>query len=233
MAAILRQIIPVAITVLKKKRSWAAVAAVAALTALVSTDQLAALDRLWKAPRDVLVDRVEDARDSQQRAAEQFHDALSEFKAVVGLPDARLEAQYDRLNAAFKRSEKAAADIGRRIDRVVSASNRLLEEWRDELDQYNDPNLKRLAQQQFDQTREHATRLIASMRQSERSMGPVLDSFRDQVLYLKHNLNLSAIAALEDEAAMIETDVDALIGEMNRAIAEADAFLQSILEDRG
>lgn len=217
-------------TLLKKKRSWAAVAGVAALTALVSTDVTSGLDRLWKEPRDVLVDRVEDARDSQREAAKEFHDALSEFKAVVGLPDAALEKQYNRLNDAYKRSDKAASDIGKRVDRVVGASNRLLDEWRDELKQYNDPALKRLAQEQFDTTREHATRLIASMRQSQESMQPVLASFRDQVLYLKHNLNLSAIAALEDEAATIETDVDALIAEMNRAIAEADAFLDIILE---
>ena len=59
-------------------------------------------------------------------------------------------------------------------------------------------------------------------------MSPVLDAFRDQVLYLKHNLNLSAIAALDGEAAIIESDVDALIGEMQIAIAEADAFIASL-----
>ena len=61
-------------------------------------------------------------------------------------------------------------------------------------------------------------------------MAPVLDAFRDQVLYLKHNLNLSAIAALEGEAAIIESDVDELIAEMQRSIAEADAFISHMLE---
>lgn len=188
------------------------------------------VDWMWKEPRDLLVDRVEAARDSQHDAAEQFQDALTEFKAVVGLEESDLERQYKKLNAAHKRSQAAADDINKRVDRVVSASNRLLDEWRAELNDYNDPTLRRIAETQFDQTREHATRLIASMRQTEERMQPVLASFQDQVLYLKHNLNLSAIAALEGEASTIESNVDVLIADMNRSIAEADAFIAVILE---
>ncbi|MDH3747996.1 MAG: DUF2959 domain-containing protein [Gammaproteobacteria bacterium] len=188
------------------------------------------IDYMWKEPRDVLVDRVEDARDSQQAAAEEFRDALTEFKAVVKLPESELERQYNKLNAAFNRSKDAAEDINKHVDRVVAASNRLLDEWRLELDDYNDPALRRLAEQQFDQTRNHATRLIESMRQIESRMQPVLSSFQDQVLYLKHNLNLSAISALEGEATVIESNVDILIADMNRSIAEADAFINVILD---
>lgn len=188
------------------------------------------IDWMWKEPREVLVDRVEEARDSQHAAAEQFRDALTEFKAVVDLPESDLEGQYNKLNAAHKRSQAAADRINKRVDRVVDASNRLLDEWSAELEDYNDPALRRIAEQQFDQTREHATRLIASMRQIEDRMQPVLASFQDQVLYLKHNLNLSAIAALEGEATIIESNVDILIADMNRSIAEADAFIAVILE---
>jgi hypothetical protein len=224
--------IPLIPGLLKKKSAWLALVVAAIVAALTTTDLATGVDRFWKEPRDLLVDRVEDARDSQQAAAEEFRDALTEFKSVVDVAPSDLERQYSRLNAAYERSASAAGDIGKRVDRVVSASNRLLEEWRDELAQYNDPALKQLAQQQFDDTRAHARKLIESMRQSEQSMQPVLASFRDQVLYLKHNLNLSAIAALEGEAATIETDVDALIEEMNRAIADADAFLVAMLEQR-
>lgn len=224
------KIIPMIPVLLKKKSAWATMIALAIVGFFITGDMSKSIDYLWKEPRDVLVDRVEDARDSQQAAAEEFRDALTEFKAVVALPESELERQYNRLSAAFERSKKAADEINRRVDRVVSASNRLLDEWRDELDDYNDPSLRRLAEQQFDQTRDHATRLIASMREIENRMQPVLASFQDQVLYLKHNLNLSAIASLEGEAQVIETNVDLLIADMNRSIAEADAFINVILD---
>lgn len=224
------KIIPMIPVLLKKKSAWATMIVLAIVGFFITGDMSKSIDYLWKEPRDVLVDRVEDARNSQQAAAEEFRDALTEFKAVVALPESELERQYNRLSAAFERSKKAADEINRRVDRVVSASNRLLDEWRDELDDYNDPSLRRLAEQQFDQTRDHATRLIASMREIENRMQPVLASFQDQVLYLKHNLNLSAIASLEGEAQVIETNVDLLIADMNRSIAEADAFINVILD---
>ena len=205
-------------------------AATLAVGYLLTGNATSSIDWMWKEPRDLLVDRVEDARDSQQHAADEFRDALSEFKAVVNLPESDLEKQYNKLNKAHIRSKKAAEDINKRVDRVVKASNRLLDEWRAELKDYNDPELRRLAEQQFDQTRQHASQLIASMREIEDRMQPVLNSFQDQVLYLKHNLNLSAIAALEGEATVIESNVDALIADMNRSIAEADAFIQAMLE---
>ncbi len=230
MNALVSKILPLIPALLKKKRSWVALAALLAAGYAVTGSLDAGIDWMWKEPRDLLVDRVEAARDSQHEAAEQFRDALTEFKSIVNVPESELERQYRKMDRAHKRSQSAAEDITKRIDRVVSASNRLLDEWRDELNDYNDPALRRMAEQQFDQTREHAARLIASMRQTEKRMQPVLASFQDQVLYLKHNLNFSAMAALEGEAAAIETNVDVLIDEMNRAIAEADAFIAVILE---
>jgi hypothetical protein len=230
MNPLLSKIIPLIPAILKKKRSWVTVVALLGAGYFVTGNLSSGVDWMWKEPRDLLVDRVEAARDSQHDAAEQFQDALTEFKAVMGLEESNLERQYKKLDAAHKRSRAAAADISKRVDRVVSASNRLLDEWRTELDDYNDPALRRLAETQFDQTREQAGRLIASMRQTEERMQPVLALFQDQVLYLKHNLNLSAIAALEGEASTIESNVDVLIADMNRSIAEADAFIAVILE---
>jgi hypothetical protein len=65
----------------------------------------------------------------------------------------------------------------------------------------------------------------AAMDQSARAMAPVLAKLNDMALFLKHNLNARAIGALGKEALSIETDVDALIQDMNRAIAEADRFI--------
>lgn len=230
MNPLITKIIPLIPSILKKKRSWIMLLALLGAGYFVSGNLSAGIDWMWKEPREVLVDRVEEARDSQHAAAEQFRDALTEFKAVVDLPESDLERQYNKLNTAHKRSQAAADRIHKRVDRVVDASNRLLDEWSAELGDYNDPALRRIAEQQFDQTREHATRLIGSMRQIEDRMQPVLASFQDQVLYLKHNLNLSAIAALEGEATIIESNVDILIADMNRSIAEADAFIAVILE---
>jgi hypothetical protein len=66
------------------------------------------------------------------------------------------------------------------------------------------------------------------MQRASASMDPVLTAFRDQVLFLKHNLNAAAIASLEGNAREIRGDVDALIRNMEKSIAEADAFIATL-----
>jgi len=221
---------------LMKKRSWLLIAVVAWLAlggsgmSLPSMDSVTdfSIDRLWKEPRDLLVDRVEDARDTQQETIEEFQTAMEKFKAVTGFEGGELEAQYEKLNAAYERSADQAAEIGDKVDKVTLAANALLDEWRVELKDYHDQGMRRMAEIKFDQTRAHAERLIASMRAVETRTKPVLALFRDQVLFLKHNLNARAISSLDRERVRIEGDVNILIAEMQAAIDEADRFIRAL-----
>jgi hypothetical protein len=63
-------------------------------------------------------------------------------------------------------------------------------------------------------------------------MESVLVAFRDQVLYLKHNPNAQAVAALEGAAVEIERDIDVLIRDLHASIEEADRFLEALEESQ-
>jgi hypothetical protein len=69
------------------------------------------------------------------------------------------------------------------------------------------------------------------MKTAEKKIDPVLAAFNDRVLYLKHNLNANAIASLKTQRKSIETNIQALIKDMNKSIAEADKFLKSMSKD--
>ncbi|MBT8430817.1 MAG: DUF2959 domain-containing protein [Gammaproteobacteria bacterium] len=230
------KILAALLPLLLKKRSWLLIAVVAWLAlggsgmSLPSMDSVTdfSIDRLWKEPRDLLVDRVEDARDTQQETIEEFQTAMEKFKAVTGFEGGELEAQYEKLNTAYERSAGQAAEIGDKVDKVTLAANALLDEWRVELKDYHDERMRRMAEIKFDQTRANAERLIASMRAVETRTKPVLALFRDQVLFLKHNLNARAISSLDRERVRIEGDVNILIAEMQAAIDEADRFIRAL-----
>ncbi len=187
-----------------------------------------ALESFGIEKRDVLSSRVEDARDSQDEAREQFASALEQFRATVTVDGGDLEDTYDRLNREFERSEARAQAVADRIEAVENVAGDLFDEWEDELDLYTDADLRRRSQSILDQTRQRYERMIAAMHRAEASMDPVLDVFRDQVLFLKHNLNSLAIASLREELADIEQATDHLIASMNEAIAQADAFIETL-----
>ncbi|GAB4183623.1 MAG: DUF2959 domain-containing protein [Wenzhouxiangellaceae bacterium] len=189
------------------------------------------LEKFGIEKRDILVERVDEASDAQDDAKEQFADALEQFRSVVAVDGGELEETYDRLKKDFEASEARAATVSERIDAVEAVAEDLFDEWEDELDLYNDARLRRNSARQLDETRQRYTRLQRAMRQAESRMAPVLDVFRDQVLYLKHNLNARAIASLRTELTGIEGDVERLIQAMDQSIAEARSFISSMEPD--
>ena len=187
-----------------------------------------ALESFGIEKRDILSRRVERAVDAQDSAREQFATALDQFRATVEVDGGDLERTYSRLNREFQRSQARASDVSDRIDAVEHVAEALFDEWEDELDLYTDPNLKRRSQGILRETRQRYERMMVAMRRAERSMSPVLKVFQDQVLFLKHNLNSLAIAAIREDLADIEQATDELISAMNQSISEARSFIEAL-----
>lgn len=178
--------------------------------------------------REILVDRVEDAQDSQQEAQEQFASALDEFSALINFNGGELEDVYRSLNEQFEASQKSAEDVSERIDKVQNVADSLFREWEQELELISNANLKRDSARKLKDTQRKYDALLRSMRKVESSMQPVLRALQDNVLYLKHNLNANAIGALQGELSTIKRDVNILLKEMNAAISQSDAFIKTI-----
>ena len=178
--------------------------------------------------RDILVDRVKDGREAQADAQEEFKDALTQFRELVAVDGGALEKKYDKMSASYDRLEREADEVRDRIASIESVGEALFEEWEDELDLYQDASLRSASAGQLRDTRAQYGQVVRAMNRAADKMDPVMELFEDRVLFLKHNLNARAIAGLSGELTTIETRVDALIAEMDAAIAEANAFIDQM-----
>ena len=186
------------------------------------------LDSMGIPKRDIMVHRVEKARDTQEETKEQFQTALEQFTAVTNFKGGDLEKVYNKLNKEYLASVDQADEVHKRITDIEDVSGALFEEWEQELNQYSSASLKRNSQQQLNSTKKQYNQLIASMKRAEKKIEPVLAVFKDQVLYLKHNLNAQAISSLKGELSAIESDVSVLIGAMEQSINEANSFIKTM-----
>src|SRR5512134_2210972 len=75
-------------------------------------------EKLGWAKRDILVDRVKDARDDQEAAKKQFQTTLQRFQEIAKFDGGDLEAKYKKLNSDYERSESRAADVTKRIKSI-------------------------------------------------------------------------------------------------------------------
>ncbi|MFP7753393.1 DUF2959 domain-containing protein [Thermodesulfobacteriota bacterium B35] len=178
--------------------------------------------------RDILVNRVAEARDSQAEAQEQFKSALEQFGSVVKLEETDLKQAYDKLAGEYEDCAAAAQQVSERIRKVESVAEALFDEWEDELGQYQSRKLRRASEQQLRETRRHYRQMLRSMHRAEKSMQPVLLSLHDNVLFLKHNLNAQAIGSLRTEFSGLQQDINGLIGQMNAAIEESNRFIAAM-----
>jgi len=188
----------------------------------------ATMEKFGVHKRDLLVDEVEKGREEQAEAQEQFRSTYELFRHLTGYEGGELEELYDDLKDALEDCEDDAEAVRDRIDDIEQVAHDLFVEWSDEIEEIHSETLKEKSTEMRADTKRRYQELIGAMRQAEKKMEPVLVAFRDHVLFLKHNLNARAIAALSDVVLEIEGDVDALIDEMERAIREADDFLRSM-----
>lgn len=202
------------------------------LTAGCQSTAIAIRESFGYAKREQLVDRVQEARDGQTEAKEQFASALDEFLALTRAEPTELEQKYRELDRAYTRSEDRAEEVNTRISRVEAVATALFSEWREELDEYSSADLRRASEDQLLRTERQYDQLISAMKEAASRMDPVLRAFRDQVLFLKHNLNAQAIASLESNTAALQSDVGRLIEEMEASIAEANAFIDQMRAEK-
>lgn len=188
----------------------------------------AAWEKLGKHKRDLLRDNVEQVRDDQQAATEQFKDALTQLRELYKFEGGDLEKTYDKLRAEYDQSNSRAETVKSRIGKVEQIASDLFAEWAEEAKTLTSPRLRQDSEQKLRDTQRKYDELHTAMKRAESSMEPVLVQLRDQVTYLKHNLNAQAIGALKGEVLDIEKEVQQLIRDMNASIAQAESFIKTL-----
>ena len=216
---------------LQYRLSMILILSLAVLLSGCDTAYYGTMEKLGYHKRDLMVNRVESARDAQEDAKEQFESALEKFSSVLQFDGGDLEDKYDQLKIAYGRSSARAQAVRDRIDSVEDVASDLFDEWETELSEYSSDSLRRSSAQKLKQTRRQYSQLIGAMKRAEGKMDPVLTAFNDQVLFLKHNLNARAIASLQTELISVESEVNALIKDMNASIKEADAFISTMTQE--
>jgi sugar-specific transcriptional regulator TrmB len=188
----------------------------------------AVMEKMGIHKREILLDRVKEGKKSQLEAKEQFQNALEKFTDLTNFDGGDLQKIYDRLSKELARCEDRADEVADRVESIEDVADELFHEWEKELKQYKNPEYKQISREKLEQTRSRYGDLIASMKKARNSIEPVLVTFRDQVLFLKHNLNAQAIASLDVQAKILKSDIRILIHEMESSIEEADAFIQTM-----
>ncbi|CAH9056538.1 hypothetical protein PSEHALCIP103_01475 [Pseudoalteromonas haloplanktis] len=187
-----------------------------------------AMEKVGVHKRDILIDRVEETKDSQQESQEEFQSALERLTTLINFDGGELQDAYNQLNDDYESSLAAANEVSSNINKVEDVADALFDEWSDELEQYKSASLKRQSSKKLAATQRQFSQLLSSMRSAESKMEPVLSSLQDNVLYLKHNLNAQAVAAIKGEFTNLKRDIQLLMNDMNKSIEDSNKFIEQM-----
>lgn len=192
-----------------------------------------AMEKVGYHKRDIMVDRVKDAKKSQQDAQKEFSSALEEMQALLNHNGGNLEKAYNKAKDEYESAQSAADDVSNRINKVEDVAEALFDEWQTEIAEISKASLRRNSETKLKETRRSYEQLIKTMRRAESKMPPILTAMKDNMLYLKHNLNAQAIGAIKGEFASLQTDISGLIKEMNKSINESTRFIEALENSKG
>ena len=190
-----------------------------------STAYYSAMEQFGQHKRDILRSRIESGQEDQQEAQEQIKSTYERFKEAADYDGGDFERVYNGLNDEYEAAQARADDVTERIESIEEVAADLFSEWEEEIALYSSASLKQESEKSLRDTKRRYQKLIAAMKRAESKMPPVLNAFRDQVLFMKHSLNARAIAALEGTVGEIESDVASLIRDIDASIREAESFL--------
>lgn len=193
-----------------------------------SSAYYSAWEMLGREKRDLLRSNVEGVKKDQEKAADEFEDALSRLRSLYDVDAGELEKVYDKIKDDYEDASNRADDISDRIETIDSIAGDLFKEWEREIGEMSNASYRAKSRQKLEETQRTYARLAATLKKTEASMDPVLTHLKDNVLFLKHNLNAAAIGGLEAEMDRIESDIEELIADMRASIAEADRFLDTL-----
>src|SRR5256714_8987635 len=117
-------------------------------------------NKLGYEKRDILVSRVEDAKNDQEKAKEQFKTTLQRFQELTNFQGGDLEAKYKKLDSEYQRCSERASSVTTRINAVDKVAQDMFSEWKSELAEYQNPDLRRSSEQKLSDSRARYSQLL-------------------------------------------------------------------------
>ena len=187
-----------------------------------------AMRTLGKEKRDILVQRIKDAKNDQDQTRQKLQTTMESFQALTGFQGGSLEKSYQRLNSDYESASSQAAKLHDKIQSIDQVSNDLFKEWQGEISAMDNGKLKSQDTIMLRNAKTRQATYMRAMRRTEDQITPVLKAFHDQVLFLKHNLNARAIGSLKSTSAGLQSDVAGLVQSIDASSQEADKLISSL-----
>jgi hypothetical protein len=205
-------------------RTLAIVAALSSMgTACMSTNEKDSLEEV-----DNLVARVERIYVESELVRERAREAVDTLHKIVA-PDFEGDpvAAYGEFVDAVERSEAQAAVFSDCIDPMKDSAASVFGQWETDINIFTSAVMRARSEERLQETRGRFEEVVASIDPTATSLGEFNAALRDHVLFLEHDFNPAAVAAIGGEVTSLTEHAEVLDTNLESCLVTTLAYVRS------
>ena len=158
----------------------------------------------------------------------QTETTLGGYNAIIEgkVPDNR--KAYKALVKDIQKCENQADKVGNRIVAMQTAASTYFSDWEASIATITSDDLRAKSEMRLKETRASYDEILKAAQKAGDEFTPFITNLHDQVTFLGHDLNPSAIADLTDEAAKLNAKGDKVFSAVDDTIEVATKYTNSL-----
>ena len=208
--------------------TWRVSAFVVMLALLIAAPAVVVAQSSGHKQTDKLINKSNSTISSIRSTKMQTEETLAGYNAIIEgkVPDNR--KAYKKLTNDIKKCENQVEKVKANIDSMEMAADTYFSDWKNSLAAISDPDLRAKSEKRLNETMANYEGILKAAEKAGAEFKPFLTSLQDQVTFLGHDLNPSAIADLADEAAELNSQSKKVFKEVDGTITTASKYANSI-----
>ena len=135
---------------------------------------------------------------------------------------------YKKLQKEMESTEKKRAEIAVKRAEMDTEAETLFKAWQDSAAAISDANLRKRADDRLSQTKARYAEIATAGSSAAELYTPVMKALGDQVTFLGHDLNPSAVATLKPDAAKLNKQSEELVKRIDAMMANANQTIAGL-----
>jgi DNA repair exonuclease SbcCD ATPase subunit len=135
---------------------------------------------------------------------------------------------YKKLQSEMDNTDKRRAEIRVRADEMKAEADTLFKSWADSAAAITNAELRKKSEDRLAQTKASYAEIGTVGQRAIDLYGPVMKALQDQVTYLGHDLNPSAVASLKPEAAKVNDQANELVKRIDDTISTTNTAISAL-----
>jgi Protein of unknown function (DUF2959) len=135
---------------------------------------------------------------------------------------------YKKLQSEMESTEKRRAEIGVKADEMKAEADTLFKSWADSAAAITDAGLRKQSEDRLAKTKTSFAQIGTVGQKATEIYQPMMKALQDQVTYLGHDLNPSAVASLKPNAAKLNDQSKELVKRIDDTISTANTAISGL-----